>query len=325
MAGIVTITFSPCIDRYSTVPQLIPDSKLKCSDPVLHPGGGGINVARVVKKLGGDVTAIYTAGGYTGAYFNRLLSVEDIPAIVVETTSETRENFIILDEQSNKQYRFGMPGNELKKKEWSHMLSALENMADVGYIVASGSLPPGVPEDIFARIAGIAREKAAKLILDTSGEPLKLALEEGVFLIKPNLRELSFLAGNRPLTGDDIWKQGQLLIDQHKAQVVVVSMGEKGAWLIKKDSIQLITPPPAVKRSTVGAGDSMVAGIAWMLSQDSSLKEAAEYGVACGTAATIKEGTELCSKEDADRFYQQIGYHKAEIIIRSSTGTHYPV
>ena len=112
MSGIVTITFSPCIDRYSTVPQLIHDSKLKCSEPVLHPGGGGINVARVVKKLGGDVTAIYPSGGYTGAYFNRLLSAEDIPAVVIETASETRENFIILDELSNKQYRFGMPGNE---------------------------------------------------------------------------------------------------------------------------------------------------------------------------------------------------------------------
>ncbi|HEX2628451.1 MAG TPA: PfkB family carbohydrate kinase, partial [Chitinophagaceae bacterium] len=199
------------------------------------------------------------------------------------------------------------------------------SMPDVGYIVASGSLPPGVPEDIFARIADIAREKAAKLILDTSGEPLRLALEEGVFLIKPNLRELSFLAGNIPLTGDNVWKQGHLLIEQHKAQVVVVSMGEKGAWLIKKDSRQLITPPPAEKKSTVGAGDSMVAGIVWMLSQHSSLKEAVEYGVACGTAATLKAGTELCSKQDADRFYQQIGYHKSEVVVTSSTDTHYPV
>lgn len=325
MSNIVTITFSPCIDKYATVPQLIPDSKLKCSVPVLHPGGGGINVARVVKKLGGEVTAIYPAGGYTGAQFNRLLANEDIPSVIIETASETRENIIILDESSNKQYRFGMPGTDLKKKEWSHMLSALESIADVEYIVASGSLPPGVPEDIFGRIAAIARDKAAKLILDTSGEPLKLALDEGVFLIKPNIRELSFLAGNRPLSGDDIWKQGQLLIAQHKAQAVVVSMGEKGAWLIRKDSRQLITPPPAEKKSTVGAGDSMVAGMVWMLSQGSSLKEAAEYGVACGTAATLKPGTELCSKEDADRFYQQIGYHKADIVITPATDTHYPV
>lgn len=325
MSSIVTITFSPCIDRYATVAQLIPDSKLKCSSSVLQPGGGGINVARVVKKLGGEVTAIYPSGGYTGAHFNRLLAKEDIPAVVVETESETRENFIIMDESANKQYRFGMPGSELKKKEWSHMLSILEDIADVGYIVASGSLPPGVPEDIFGRIANIARERAIKLILDTSGEPLKYALDEGVFLIKPNLRELSFLAGNKPLTGDDIWKQGQLLIQQHKAQVVVVSMGEKGAWLIKKDSRQLITPPPADKKSTVGAGDSMVAGMVWMLAQGSSTKEAAEYGVACGTAATLKPGTELCSKEDADRFYQQIGYHKPDIVINAPGDTHYPV
>src|SRR5688572_20894681 len=261
MSSIVTITFSPCIDRYTTVPQMKPDSKLKCSLPVLNPGGGGINVARVVKKLGGEVTAIYPAGGYTGAHFNRLLANEDIPAVIIETESETRENFIILDESSNKQYRFGMPGSEMKKKEWSHMLSALESIADVKYIVASGSLPPGVPEDVFGRIANIARERAAKLILDTSGEPLKLALNGGVFLIKPNLRELNFLAGNRPLADDDIWEQGQLLIEQYKIQAVVISMGEQGAWLVKKDSRQLITAPPADKKSTVGAGDSMVAGI----------------------------------------------------------------
>ena len=306
MSGIVTITFSPCIDRYTTVPQLNPDSKLKCSEPVLHAGGGGINVARVVKKLGGDVTAVYPAGGYTGAYFNRLLALEDIPSIVIETAAETRENFIILDVSSNKQYRFGMPGNELKKKEWSHMLSALESIPDVGYIVASGSLPPGVPEDIFGRIANIAREKAAKLILDISGEPLKLALDEGVFMIKPNLRELRFLAGNRPLTADDIWKQGQLLIEQHKAQVVVVSMGDKGAWLLRKDSRQLITPPPAEKKSTVGAGDSMVAGIVLSLANGNDMKYALQYGVACGTAATLNTGTELCNREDVERLFAEI-------------------
>jgi 6-phosphofructokinase 2 len=325
MSTIVTITFSPCIDRYTTVPQLIAESKLKCSVPLLQPGGGGINVARAIKKLGGDVTAIYPAGGYTGAHFNRLLAKEDIPAVIVETESETRENFIILDESANKQYRFGMPGSELKKKEWMHMLNALESMADVEYIVASGSLPPGVPEDIYARIANMATNRSIKFILDTSGEPLKLALEEGVFLVKPNLKELSFLIGKKPLAGDEVWKAAQSLISHHQAQAVIVSLGEQGAWLVKKDSRQLITPPPADKKSTVGAGDSMVAGIALMLAQGSSLKEAAEYGVACGTAATLKPGTELCSREDADRFYQQIGYHKADIIINQATDTHYPV
>jgi 6-phosphofructokinase 2 len=206
-----------------------------------------------------------------------------------------------------------------------HMLTALESMPGVEYIIASGSLPPGVPEDIFTRIANMAANRGIKLILDTSGEPLKLALEEGVFLVKPNLRELSFLAGKKPLEDDEIWKQAQLLVAHRQAQAVIVSMGERGAWLVKKDSRQLITPPPADKKSTVGAGDSMVAGIALMLSQGSSLKEATEYGVACGTAATLKPGTELCSKEDADRFYQQIGYHKPEIIINQPTDIHYPV
>src|SRR5262245_43167445 len=143
MSAIVTITFSPCIDKSTSVPSLIAEKKLKCAAPKLEPGGGGINVARAIKKLGGKATAIFPSGGYTGKYFNHLMEKEEVPSIIIETASETRENIIVLDESTNNQYRFGMPGTELSDEEWGKCLTALNELDGADYIIASGSLPPG--------------------------------------------------------------------------------------------------------------------------------------------------------------------------------------
>lgn len=172
MSGIITITFSPCIDKSTSVSSLIPEKKLRCAEPKLEPGGGGINVARAIKKLGGNATAVYPAGGYTGYFFTELLQKENVTAVVIESMHHTRENMIVLDESTNQQYRFGMPGTLLLKKEWQQCLNAIQTIKNTEYIIASGSLPPGVPADIFARIALIAKEKNAKLIVDTSGETI---------------------------------------------------------------------------------------------------------------------------------------------------------
>lgn len=306
MASIITITFSPCVDKSATVPALIPEKKLKCGSPKLEPGGGGVNVARAIKKLGGTAIAVYPAGGYTGMFFNKLLADENIPAIIIETRNETRENIIILDESENKQYRFGMPGTPIEKEEWQHLLKAVEEMDDVAFIVASGSLPPGVPEDIFARIATIANKKNAKLVVDTSGEPLRMAIEKGVYLLKPNLGELARLVNKDHLEENEVGKYARELIGHGKVEAIVVSMGARGALLVTGKTEKFIKAPPAERKSTVGAGDSMVAGIVLMLSQNKSVEEAVQYGVACGTAATLKPGTELCTLEDADRFFEQI-------------------
>ncbi len=196
---IATVTFSPCIDKSTSVKSLCPDKKLLCSPPKLEPGGGGINVARAIKKLGGIATAVFPSGGYTGKYFSHLLKVENIPAVIIETQNETRENIIVQDEERNAQYRFGMPGTELTEAEWKSCLQVVEEMEDVSFIIASGSLPPGVPHDIYAMLAKIAKDKQAKFIVDTSGEPLKKAVDQGVYLLKPNLGELAFLVGKNEL------------------------------------------------------------------------------------------------------------------------------
>lgn len=303
---IVTITFSPCIDKSTSVSRLVPEKKLKCSYPRLEPGGGGINVARAIKKLGAEALAIYPAGGYTGKYFTSLMNRENIPSIIIETAGETRENIIVFDESSNEQYRFGMPGNPLHEDEWKKILQAIDDVDDPAYIIASGSLPPGVPDDTFARIATLAKKKNARLVADTSGDALKHAAEEGVFLLKPNLGELSFLAGKDRLQETEIADTARLLIDKGTCEAIVVSLGKEGALLVTKKLERMIKAPYAIRKSTVGAGDSMVAGIVFALCSGESLDRAVQFGVACGTAATMNPGTELCRKEDADELVKVI-------------------
>ena len=301
MTSIVTVTFSPCIDKSTSVPKLVPDKKLKCAMPHLDPGGGGINVARAIKNLGGNATAVFPSGGFTGKYFNQLMKKEGVPSIIIETQNETRENIIIVDELTHQQFRFGMPGTELKESEWKQILKVIEEMDKIDFLIASGSLPPGVPNDIYAQLSAIAKKKNAKYIVDASGEPLKLAIAAGVYLIKPNLGELSTLAGYEYLKPEQISEIASDLVAKGNCEAVVVSMGASGAMLVTKDVIEQYTPPDVERKSTVGAGDSMVGGIVYSLANGKNLPEAVQYGVACGTAATLNTGTALCSKEDADR------------------------
>ena len=306
MPRVVTITLSPCIDKSTSVPSLIAEKKLLCTRPKLEPGGGGINVARALKKLGEDAIAIFPSGGYTGKFFNHLMEVENIHSKIIQIENETRENVIVLDQSENCQYRFGMPGTELREAEWKNCLNAVEEINNIEFIVASGSLPPGVPVNIYARLAEIAKQKDAKFIVDTSGEALLDAAERGVYLLKPNLGELSYLAGLKESRPGDVAEIAKGIIAKGMCEIMVVSMGMAGAALITKDTFEMITPPKVEQKSTVGAGDSMVAGIIFFLSLGKSIKEAARFGVACGTAATMNPGTELCKKEDAERLYDLI-------------------
>jgi len=306
MPAIVTITFSPCIDKSTSVPELIPEKKLKCTTPKLEPGGGGINVARAIKKLGGETLAIYPAGGYTGKYFNALMKNENITAIIIETKNETRENIIVLNEYTNQQYRFGMPGTELAETEWKQILKTIEEINDAKFIVASGSLPPGVPLDIFARIGAIAKNKNIKFIADTSGQALKYVADKGAYLLKPNLNELASLVDKIYLSPDEIILAARQIIEKGNCKIIVISMGIEGAMLVTKDIVKKYSPPSVIRKSTVGAGDSMVAGIVLALSNEKSLEESVQYGIACGTAATMNPGTGLCKLEDAEKLYENM-------------------
>jgi 6-phosphofructokinase 2 len=309
MGTIVTITFNPAIDKSTTVPQLIPEKKLNCTRPVYEPGGGGINVARAIKRLGADATAIYLAGGASGKVFTSLLEKENIPIIPIETLGVTRENVIVKEVASNQQFRFGMPGDKVNDKEWESCLLALSQVPDVSYLVVSGSLPDGIPTDIFERLAHIAHAKSTKLVVDTSGNALILAAQAGAYLIKPNLKELAHLVGRESLSIAQVEQASKEVVHKYPCEVIVTSLGAEGAMITtKEDSFHIMTPQVKIQ-STVGAGDSMLAGIVLSLFQNKDLLAAAQYGVACGTAATMNEGTELCHLKDVEMLYAKIVSH----------------
>lgn len=303
MAKIVTLTFNPCIDKNTTIPSLAPEKKLRCSSPVFEPGGGGINVSRVIKALGGDSLAIFPAGAHTGNFLKQLMLREGLSFETADTSSYTRENLIVLDQSTKLQYRFGMPGNPITDKECDILLEKVEN-SDADYIVASGSLLPWMRVEIVREVAQIAKRKGAKLVMDTSGEALKLALDVGVFLLKPNLGELSSLVGEEEVSHETVETIAREIIGRGQCEMVVVSMGAQGAKMITKDEVIYVLAPLVKGVSTLGAGDSMVAGMTLALAQNRSLKEVLQTGVACGTAATLAHGAELCKLADVERLFK---------------------
>jgi len=306
MKKIITLTLNPALDKSISVPQLVPEKKLRCTGSIVEPGGGGINVSRAIHKLGGSSEAVYLSGGYTGKHFEELMAAEKIVSMVLPMKGATRENFVVLDASANLQYRFGMQGPELSEQEWQQALEYIKEQNEVAYIVASGSLPPGVPTDFFGRLAIIAKQKNARLIVDTSGEALQHAVKEGLFLIKPNLGELSNLYGKEKLAKEEILNAARSIIADGGCEIMVVSMGSEGAMLITMDKQLQVKPPDVTIHSTVGAGDSMVGAMVLALSKDWSLEDVLYYGVAAGTAATMNQGTELCKNEDTERLFKQL-------------------
>lgn len=295
---VLTITFNPAVDKSVSVSALMPDKKMQCSDQLYEPGGGGINVARVIRRLGGEVTALFPSGGYNGRLLQMLLKVEGVDYIPVLIENSNRENLVVLDRHTNLQYRFGMPGPHIATNECQHLLDAVERRNDLSFIVASGSLPPGVPPDILARLSIIAKKKNIRLVVDTTGEAMRLALKQGVYLIKPNLSELEAISGSKDLKIKDVELIGREMIAKDECEVVVVSMGASGCMLITDELCEIISAPAVKKRSTVGAGDSMLGGIIYSLTKGDDIRKAVRLGIACGSAATLAPATGLCNVND---------------------------
>ena len=307
---IVTITMNPALDKSTSLEKLIPEKKLRCSELFPEAGGGGINVSKAIKKLGGETLALFPSGGTNGKLLEQILLQEQMAFHAIPVHGETRESFTAVERFTNAQYRFVMPGCMLNEKEIEVFISVINSLNPApSIIVASGSLPPGVPDDFYARLAIIAKQKKMRLIVDTSGLPLQLAAHEGVYLLKPNLSELCSLVGKEYLELREVNEAALQVIYKGHCKVVVVSMGPSGALLVTKDIHESIPAPTVKKLSTVGAGDSMVGGMAWMLSQGKSLQEMVRFGVACGTAATMNAGTKLFNKEDVYRIYTWINEH----------------
>ena len=304
---ILTITINPALDKSTTFQKLMPEKKLRCSEMIIEAGGGVINVSKVIKELGGESIAVFPSGGGNGKTLQQILTKAEILHCAIAVERETRENFTVTETSTNAQYRFVMPGGATSVHELEKCFAAIKQISPKpGVIIFSGSLTPGMTDSVVADFAVLAKDLNAKFIVDTSGEPLKKAVHEGVYLIKPNLSELCFLAGKDYLELSEVENAARSIIEKGHNEVIVVSMGPSGALLVTKDGCKRIPAPIVKKNSTVGAGDSMVAGITFMLAQNKPLTDAVQFGVACGSAAIMNKGTELCKKEDVWRLFEWI-------------------
>ncbi len=304
---VVSLTMNPSIDLYINVRQLQPAHKLRGQIAHRDPGGGGINVSRATSSLEGQALAIFPAGGPSGTFLQDLLEAENVPCRVQEIDGINRENFTVFEQESDREYRFVLPGPELTTKEWQGCLDLLAALEPVPqYLVASGSLPPGVPDDFYARVARWARAAGVRIVLDTSGPALKAAVEEGVYLIKPNRRELQDLSSQPIENADDEEHFCRKLIENEQCEVITLTRGKDGAMLVTGDEILRIEAPALETKSSVGAGDSFVAAMVLGLVRKLSLQQAFCYGNAAGAAALLTPGTKLCLKEDVERLYEQI-------------------
>lgn len=298
---IITLTVNPALDKSAKVDGLVPTQKLNCHSIHYQPGGGGINISRMLKRLGTESTCVFPSGGDTGKYLKELLVKETVQPEIIPIKAWTRENFSVVDTQSGLQYRFGMPGNELSEKELEaikNLLSEKVNSDDI--LVLSGSLSEKMPADYYAQLIKLFASKNVKIIIDTSGSPLKEALKENVFLIKPNQRELAQLAGKDFLYTAEQELIAIELVKSKKAQYVVVSLGARGAFLACNEGVFYKSTPSVMVKSTIGAGDSMVAGLIFGIQNNFPPEKILKYGVACGVATAMSEGTNLGSKENID-------------------------
>ncbi|HII3224086.1 TPA: 6-phosphofructokinase II [Enterobacter hormaechei subsp. hoffmannii] len=302
MASIYTLTLSPSLDSATMTPQIYPEGKLRCSAPVFEPGGGGINVARAITHLGGKATAIFPAGGATGEHLVALLADEQVAVDTVDARDWTRQNLHVHVESSGEQYRFVMPGAKLSDDEFRQLEEKVLTIESGSLLVISGSLPPGVKTEKLTALVQAVLQRGIRCIVDSSGDALKAALEPGQLeLVKPNQKELSALVNRELNQPDDVRTAAEELVRTGKAHRVVVSLGPQGALAVDKTGCVQVVPPPMKSQSTVGAGDSMVDAMVLKLAQGASLLEMARYGVAAGSAATINQGTRLCSLADTQK------------------------
>lgn len=306
MTPIITFTFNPCVDKGIEIDTLVPDKKMRCAAPRLEPGGGGINVARVIHRLGGKVLAVYPSGGYHGSLLTEMLRVEGVETYPVPMLADIRENINIHETSTGRQYRLIEPGFPLTEHSWTRCLDALTALDKDGIVIVSGSLPAGAPPDLWSRVRRLTERKGARVIVDVAGAELRAALEVGVFLIKPSEEELASLACELALPGGPE-EAAKAIVYKGWAQVVVVSRGAGGALLVTRDEVKDIPAPVVRRRSTVGAGDSLVGGIVAAIGRKMPLEEAVRFGVACGAATVMNPGTELCYPKDAETLYAQMG------------------
>lgn len=306
MKPIVTLTLNPAIDGSSEAEVVRPIHKVRTTNERYEPGGGGINVTRVIQELGGPSLALYLAGGITGAGLEELLAGSGIAGRRVAIKGHTRVSHTVFERSTGLEYRFVPEGPEVGASEWQDALAVLSTL-DYEFLVASGSIPKGVPADFYVRVAAIARERGMKFVLDTSGQALRETIAAGgIHLAKPSLGEFEQFVGcslKDPKAQEDAAME---VVRSGRVDFLVVTLGHEGALLAQASSPMRLPALMVDVRSAVGAGDSFLAAMTLALAGGAAPVEAFRWGIAAGAAAVLNPGTGLVRREDVERLFQEV-------------------
>lgn len=303
MERILTVALNPAIDVSCDAEQVRPTLKTRTFNQKHYAGGGGANVARVIAELGGRAELLYLSGGVSGPLYDHLLAQYDIIRHRIPMAGDNRIALMVHELSSNFEYRFVPEGPIVDPAEIEPVHAFIEKY-EGDFVIASGSLPLGAPEDTYRRMADVAHKKGIRFVLDSSGEALRQTVDHArIFLLKPSISELEKLVGER-LDETSAVGAAQALVERGAADNIAVSMGKSGAFLVNSDGVVRMRSIHVREASAVGAGDSFVAGMVWWLSQGHTMHEAFRYGIAAGSAAVMTPGTELCRREDVLALYE---------------------
>jgi 1-phosphofructokinase family hexose kinase len=309
---IYTLTLNPAVDRELTVPAMEFDSVLRATAARVDFGGKGFNVSRLLNGMGTASTAVGFLGGRAGELLQDGLQSLGIGTDFVWVPEETRTNVSIVTEAHDHYLKVNEKGPLITEAKQKELLDKINTLAKPGdWWVLAGSLPPGVPNDFYARIVNLLNQHEANAILDTSGESLRLGCAEKPYLLKPNAEEAQTLTGLSMNTPAEIALAASK-IGELGAQNVIVSMGKAGALLHTAEGIWLTHSPKIKEKNPIGAGDSMVGGLVWALTQSIALKEALGWGVASGAATASLPGTEVGSRPLIEDLFLKIQYERLE-------------
>ena len=306
MKPIVTLTLNPAIDGACEAEQVRPTNKIRTRGDEYHPGGGGINVARVITELGGAAQTVYLAGGATGDVLDELMTEAGLAGLRVPIAGHTRISLTVFEASTGQEYRFVPEGPEVAPGEWLACLEAVDRL-DFDWLVISGSGPRGLPPDCFVTLIERARTRGARVVLDSSGPALKASLDSGgLALIKPSIGELRALTG-LPLTDrDEIAEVAREIVESGRAEMVAVTMGHEGALLASREDNLSRAAPDVPVRSATGAGDSFVAAMTLALAEGKGPRTAFLMGMAAGSASVMHPGTGLCRVADVERLHRAL-------------------
>jgi 6-phosphofructokinase 2 len=306
MRPIATLTLNPAIDITSQADNVHPTQKTRIFGERVEPGGGGVNVARALAAFEAPVRAIYLAGGSTGRALDHMLELRGIERTCIEIPGNTRMSLTVLDRSTGEEYRFVPEGPEVPERAWRACLGEAQRCG-CGYLIASGSLPRGVPDDFYAMLGSTLGESGVRFVLDTSGAELKAALDQGgLFLIKPSHGELAELAGRRLDDIEAVRAAALQIVGAGQAEHVAVTMGEKGALLATVEGSWFLPAVSVKVESAVGAGDSFVAAMTFAFASGLDAKQAFRRGMAAGAAAVRAPGLELCNAADVEQLLEQV-------------------